>query len=450
MKTFHFISLGCPKNRVDSEVVVAGLLARGFKVVDEPGQAEVIIVNTCAFIRPAVDEAIDTLLAAAALKAEGTVRYVVALGCLPQRYGPPLVQEMEEIDLFVTAAAADRAAEEIASLAEQGNPDRFVQSESRFLHCCGIERALTTPPGTAYLKIAEGCPNRCSYCTIPDIRGPQQSRSVEDIVAELDLLAREGVVEVNLVAQDLTAFGRDLNPRTDLAALLRAVQAAKSGPEWVRLLYLNPGLMTDELLEVVTGSSRILPYLDIPLQHSEPRLIRAMNRRPPGEKTLAWLQEVRKKVPGAVLRTSLMVGFPGETEADFRAMLDFVAQARFDHLGAFAFCPEEGTRAVDMEDQVPEEEALVRLARLLELQQGISLKANRDRVGQEVEVLVEGLHPESDLLLVSRAWFQAPEVDGITIIRAGQGDPGKIQKAKIVEAEAYDLVAELDEGGPEK
>ena len=445
MTTFHFISLGCPKNRVDSEVVVAGLLARGFQVCQDPEQAEVIVVNTCSFIRPAVDEAIDTLLAAAALKDQGKTRYVAALGCLPQRYGPQLARELDEVDLFVTAAAADQAAQEIAALVEHGQVGRFVQSQARFLHRCGIDRALTTPPGTAYVKIAEGCPNRCAYCTIPDIRGPQQSRSVEDIVAELGLLAREGVVEANLVAQDLTAYGRDLKPKTDLVALLRAIQEADQGPQWVRLLYLNPGLMTGELLDLVAGSARILPYLDIPLQHSQPRLIRAMNRRPPGEDTLAWLESIRKMVPGVVLRTSLMVGYPGETEEDFKAMLDFMAQTRFDNLGAFAFCPEEGTKAADMDGQVPEEVALERLDRLLDLQQGISLAINQARVGQEVEVLVEGLHPESDLLLTSRAWFQAPEVDGTTIIRAGQGEPGRIQKARIVEAEVYDLVAELVE-----
>ena len=444
MPTFHFISLGCPKNRVDSEVVAADLLARGFVAQDEPQGADVIVVNTCAFIQPAVDEAIDTLLAAAELKKEGLVGRVVGLGCLPQRYGPELAQEMGEIDLFVTAKALDRAGQEIAALLGPEPSERFADSRERFLYGSATARALTTPAGSAYVKIAEGCPNRCAYCTIPDIRGPQRSRPVQDIAAEVAALYQNGIREVNLVAQDLTAYGRDLGPKTDLARLLQALDK-EEGPPWIRLLYLNPGVVTDRLLETIANSKRVLPYLDLPLQHSVPRLIRAMNRRPPGDDTLAWVSSVRAKLPGAVLRTSLMVGFPGETEADFEALLEFVEAARFDHLGAFVFCPEEGTKAAGMAGQVSEEEAKARLDALLELQGRISQGRNQARVGQEVEVLVEGLHPESDLLLASRAWFQAPEVDGTTIIRAGQGQPGQIQKALIVEAQTYDLVAELIE-----
>ncbi len=446
MSTFHFISLGCPKNRVDSEIVVADLLARGFRSLDEPEGADVIVVNTCAFIKPAVDEAIDTLLAAAELKREGSVKRVVGLGCLPQRYGLEVAEEMEEIDLFITAKALDQAADRIMALVGGDEAGRFTDSEAGFLYDCRTDRALTTPSGSAYVKIAEGCPNRCAYCTIPDIRGPQRSRGIEDIIAEIDSLYQGGVREVNLVAQDLTAYGRDLSNKPSLADLLRAVGADDEGPPWIRLLYLNPGLITDEILEIVADTDRILPYLDIPLQHSEPRLIRAMNRRPPGDDTLAWVGKIRAKLPGVVLRTSLMVGFPGETEAEFQALLKFIEKARFDHLGAFTFCPEQGTRAADMTGRVPEDTALARLDQVLQLQQEISLKKNQARVGREVEVLVEGLHPESDLLLSSRAWFQAPEVDGMTIIRFGQGKPGKIQRARIVEAQTYDLVAELVEG----
>lgn len=445
MPSFHFISLGCPKNRVDSEVVIAQLLARGFEALPEPQGADVIVVNTCAFIRPAVDEAIDTLLAAAELKSKGEAGRIVALGCLPQRYGPELAEELEEIDLFVTAGALDRAAREIQALLGPERPGRFADSRERFLYGSATDRALTTPAGSAYVKIAEGCPNRCSYCTIPDIRGPQRSRPMADIVSEVTALHRNGVEEISLVAQDLTAYGRDLGPGADLAGLLQALDLAKEGPSWIRLLYLNPGLVDDRLLETIAAGKRIQPYLDIPLQHSQPGLIRAMNRRPPGEDTLAWVEEIRTKVPGAALRTSLMVGFPGETEADFRALLDFVEKAGFDHLGAFVFCAEEGTRAAGMEGQVSEAEAGGRLDAVLELQQRISLEKNQARVGEETEVLVEGLHPESDLLLASRAWFQAPEVDGTTIIRDGQGIPGKIQKARIVEGQTYDLVAELVE-----
>jgi ribosomal protein S12 methylthiotransferase len=424
---------------------VAGLLEQGFKPLDDPEGADVVVVNTCAFIQPAVEEALDHLLAAATLKKEGRVGFVVALGCLPQRYGQDLAMNLNEVDLFVTARSGDKAAEKIKALVEGGPGERYVDSSPAFLYSAATPRALTTGPGTAYLKVAEGCPNACSYCTIPLIRGRQRSRPPEDILQELAGLGQEGVNEVILVAQDLTAYGRDLENGTGLTGLLAAIQEQAQGPEWVRLLYLNPGLVTAKLLEVIAREKRILPYLDLPLQHSAPGLIKAMNRRPPAEDTFAWIQWVRSLVPGAVLRTSLMVGFPGETESDFLSLLEFVEKARLDHVGGFAFCPEPETKAARMENQVPAEVARERLEKLLEVQKGISLELNQNRVGQEVEVLVEGPHPETELLLSARAWFQAPEIDGRVIIRSGQGLPGAIQRARIVEAHPYDLVAELED-----
>jgi len=443
LPTFHLISLGCAKNRVDSEVVLADLLARGFEPREDPDGADLIIVNTCAFIRPAVEEALDHLLQAAQLKRAGRAGRVVALGCLPQRYGRDLVRGLPEVDLFVDAAALDRAGQSIAALAQGSLRARRVSSRSRFLYSSATPRALTSTPGSAFVKIAEGCPNRCAYCTIPAIRGRQKSRSVGDIVKEVTNLHQHGVQEVNLVAQDLTAFGRDLRPRESLAGLLRALEAAAQGPAWIRLLYLNPARLDGELLELLASAGRVLPYLDLPLQHAVPRLIRKMGRRPPGPDLLAWIEGLRERLPGAVLRTSFIVGYPGETEADFEALLDFAARARFDHLGGFVFWPEEGTRAARLPGRVPEEIARARLDLLLKQQQRISLELNRARLGQRLEVLVEGVHPESDLLLAGRVWFQAPEVDGQVIIRAGQGHPGRLQPARVVAAQAYDLVVEL-------
>lgn len=446
MPSFHFISLGCPKNRVDSEVVVAGLVDRGFEPRDEPQGADVIVINTCAFIQPAVEEAIDHLLQAAELKKSGETGWVVGLGCLPQRYGAELGEELAEIDLFVCSSALGGAAQSIAELIGGRRPGSFLTSADRFLYSSDSPRALTTGGGSAYVKIAEGCPNKCSYCTIPSIKGRQKSRPLEDILREVESLGRSGVREINLVAQDLTAYGRDLADRPSLSQLLKGLDRLEEAPEWIRLLYLNPGLVDDELLRFIAGSKRILPYLDIPLQHSVPRMIRAMNRRPPGEDTLAWIGHIRELIPEVVLRTSLMVGFPGETEADFEAMLEFVERAGFDHLGAFSFCPEEGTPAAGLPDQIPEEVALARLDRLLAIQKKVSRAGNEARVGSLVEVLVEGRHPESELLLTARSWFQAPEVDGVTIINEGQGTVGSLQIARIVEAHDFDLVAGLVKG----
>ncbi|MBW1712089.1 MAG: radical SAM protein, partial [Deltaproteobacteria bacterium] len=288
MPTFHFISLGCPKNRVDSEVVLAGLLGRGFKSLDQAPGAEVVIVNTCSFIQPAVEEALDHLLAAAQLKKEGAVRFVVSLGCLPQRYGPDLAEGLSEVDLFVTAKAIDQAAEKIEALVLGQSEARFIDSPARFLYQAATPRTLTTSPGTAYVKIAEGCPNRCAFCTIPAIRGRQLSRTRADILAEIRELTARGVQEINLVAHDLTAFGQDLKPPDSLKELLWDIDAQNPGPAWVRLFYLNPGLVDRELLEIVAGARRVLPYLDLPLQHSVPRLLKRMNRRPLAKEPLAW------------------------------------------------------------------------------------------------------------------------------------------------------------------
>lgn len=448
MTDFHLLSLGCAKNRVDSEVVVADLLGRGFNPVDRPEEAEVIIINTCAFIRPAVDEAVDNLLAAVELKAEGRVKWVVGLGCLPQRYQRELVTAMPEVDLFIPISSLDQTGRAVTELISGRSKTDWVEPGDMFLLTADTPRALTTEPGAAYVKLAEGCPNRCAYCTIPDIRGRQVSRRPADILAELSRLARSGISEATLIAQDLTAYGDDLGrsgaeAKASLTGLLRAIDELDDCPAWIRLLYLNPGRVDDALLAAIAESSRVLPYLDLPLQHAQPRVIARMGRRPPGDDLLTWLDHIRAAVPEAVIRTTLMLGFPGETEADFEACLEFVARAEIDHLGAFAFCPEEGTRAAAMPDQVPAEIAQARQEAIMAAQLEVSRRLNQNRVGQRVDVLVTGPHPDSDLILAGRAWFQAPEVDGGVIITDGQGREGEIQPALITEAHDYDLVAEL-------
>lgn len=448
---FHLISLGCAKNRVDSEIVLADLMDKGHRPVDDPEAAELILVNTCAFIQPAVDEAIDTLLEAARFKEEGRARFLIGLGCLPQRYGQDLSAEMSEVDLFIPPASLASAGLMIQNLigtapgGDGGASDDLLFGGEPFLYRADTPRALSTSPGSAYVKIAEGCPNRCTYCTIPSIRGAQHSRTVDDVLTELAALAAEGVVEANLVAQDLTAFGSDLDLPGALIELIKGLDGLETAPRWVRLLYLNPALVDDDLLAAAAASERVIPYLDVPLQHAAPGMMKRMGRRPPGPDMVEWAHELRRKVPGVALRTTVMVGFPGETEEDFQMLMDFIRRARIDHLGAFAFCPEQGTPAARMGDIVNPETAAGRLDLVLEAQAGVSAAINRERVGQTVDVLVEGPHPESDLLLSGRARFQAPEVDGGVIITAGQGRPGRIQPGRIVEAHQYDLVVELDE-----
>lgn len=448
MTYFHLTTLGCAKNRTDTEVVLADLISRGFNPVEELAQAEIIIVNTCAFIQPAVEESVDHLLKAAELKKSGKARLVVGLGCLPERYGPDLPGEMAEVDLFVGASAVGQAGRRIQDLVAGRRQPQLIRSRPRFLYGAATPRTLTTPPGTAYVKIAEGCPNRCAFCTIPAIRGRQQSRSLDDIAAEVANLADKGISEINLAAQDLTAYGRDLDPPASLAGLLKILSELEPAPPWIRLLYLNPARVDQELLDIAAASENILPYLDLPLQHAVGRLIKKMGRRPPAKDLLGWLENIRTSLPGAILRTTFMVGYPTESEDEFEALLEFIGQARFDHLGAFTFWPEEGVRAAALPGQVPQRLAQERLERLMALQAEISLANNRAWEGQRVDVLVEGRHPESDLLLTGRAWFQAPEVDGSIIIRAGTGHPGRIQPARIVEAHTYDLVAELEEEPP--
>ncbi len=443
MPTFHLITLGCAKNRVDSEILLADLLARGLKPTDQAEGADLIVVNTCAFIQPAVQEAIDHLLSAAELKKKGAVRFVVGLGCLPARFGRSLAREMIEVDLFVASSALSAAGRKIEDLLAGRRLPRLVLARERFLNQADTPRILTTPPGSAYFKVAEGCPNRCSFCTIPAIRGRLRSRTIRDVLAEVTRLSLAGVREANLIAQDLTAYGQDLEPPVALKDLIKALEAAPQGPEWIRLLYLNPARIDEDFLDVVASARRVLPYLDVPLQHVSPRLIKKMSRRLPAQDLLSWVARIRERLPGVVLRTTFLLGFPSETEAEFEGLLDFAAQAELDHVGGFTYWAEEGTPAARLEGQVPLALAQERLARLMALQQRINLEKNKKRRGETIPVLVEGLHPESDLLLVGRAWFQAPEVDGQVIIRRGRGRPGCIQPASIVAAQPYDLIAEL-------
>ncbi len=436
-KRFHLIGLGCPKNQVDSEVIWAGLALAGFAAVDDPAEAEIIVINTCAFIQSAVEESLDTIVEMGRHRREGRCEKLVVAGCLPARFREELVDELSEVDLFVGPAEVGR----LGGLL--GRTERLVAEPGRaFLPDATTPRANSLSAGAAYLKVAEGCSRRCSFCIIPKLRGPQRSRPLDDLEAECENLVRLGVGEIVLVAQDLAAWGRDLpgKPgRPDLADLVDALSAVP-GLWWLRLMYLFPTTVPERLLAVVAERETVLPYLDVPLQHVDAGVLGRMKRGGDPGSARRLVEQIRAAVPGAVLRTSLMTGFPGETEAAFERLVEFVEEARFERLGVFAFSPEQGTEAASMPDAVPAEVAAARRERLMAVQQPIAEAYHRSLVGSSLEVLVEEV--TGDGTLVGRAWNQAPEVDGETFLD-GEATVGEVVRARLTDADAYDLQGEV-------
>lgn len=438
-KKVFFISLGCAKNQVDSEIMLHQLSGEGFSITPEPDEAEVVVVNTCSFIESAIQESIETILEAARLKKEGACRTLVVTGCFPQRYQKQLVKQMPEVDLFLGTESFSGLAGHLTGLLSGKKISKMILTPDPGLWREPYPRLLTTSPGTAYLKISEGCSNRCAYCTIPSIRGPLRSRKPEVLVREAQALAGQVVRELILIGQDTTSYGTDLSPRISLTGLIKRLLKIDSF-KWLRLLYLRPERITRDLLDLLGREEKICPYLDIPIQHVSDRILKAMNRSF-GQKDLRSLfQKIRKALPQAVLRTTLMVGFPGETEEDFQELLQFVSELEFDHLGVFRYSPEEGTPAATYPDQVPKEITHQRQDLLMERQEKISLRKNQTRTGSVEPVLVSGSSPESDLLIQGRTRFQAPEVDGVVYITDGEPRVGEIVKVKITEAQTYDLV----------
>lgn len=432
-------SLGCPKNQVDAEVM-AGLFARGgYQMVPGPEDAEIIVVNTCAFILSAKQEAIEEIFMMAEWKERGACRQLVVTGCLPQRYGRVLEKEMPEVDLFLGTGEFPLI---VDLLSEPGrNARRSFVGKPRFLMDAGYKRSLPPSSPSAYLKVAEGCSNSCSYCVIPRIRGKFRSRPMEDVLKEAEALALAGVKEVVLVAQDTTAYGRDLAGRPLLAELLREL-AAVPGFRWLRFLYAYPSSVTDELLEVVAGEEKVCKYIDIPVQHIDDGILRAMKRKGGSAEIRGAVDRIRRMVPEAVLRTSVIVGFPGETAAKFDRLLGFVEEARFENLGAFTYSREEGTEAAGLASQVSELVKEKRRDLLMERQAAISFEVNRKRIGRVEEVLLEGESGDPAFPLLGRTRAQAPEVDGVTCVRTKKGKIGDVVPCRVVDADTYDLYAE--------
>jgi ribosomal protein S12 methylthiotransferase len=439
-------TLGCPKNRVDSEVMLGTLAEAGYRLVQDPAKAEVIVVNTCGFIESAKEESVDAIVELAAWKQAGRAKKLVVAGCLVQRHARELAKELPEVDHFIGTGAY----QDVARIVSDAQAKRLVVPDPDFVHSATSPRVNSLPSHTAYLKIAEGCDNACAFCIIPKLRGPQRSRPVEDVVLEAEALARQGTLELSLVAQDLTAYGHDLPGRPRLHDLLRALVKVE-GVRWLRLHYAYPRDVPDALVDVIAGEPKIVKYLDMPLQHSSDRLLRSMKRGRDSVFLRALLARLRARVPGLALRTSLIVGLPGESEADFEDLLAFVEEQRFERLGVFEFSPEDGTPAAEMGHQVPDAVKRARYERVMEIQQAISRAHQQAMIGRRVEVLVEGRAEETEHLLAGRHAQQAPEIDGITYLNDGVAYPGEIVTVEVTDASEYDLVGRVvarDEGRP--
>lgn len=442
-KTVHLLSLGCAKNRVDSEVMLGHLVEHGYRPVPNAADADVIIVNTCGFIKDAKQESVDSILEMATHRREGRAERLVVTGCLSQLFAPELAKEIPEIDHFLGAGNFER----IVAVLKQApaNPKRrhTVKAfpDPDFTLTNASPRVLSLPY-SAYVKIAEGCSNQCTFCIVPKVRGPQHSRTLADVVAEAEKLLESGVVELNLIAQDLCAFGKDRAPKESLSQLLRALDRLETSGAtrfWVRCLYLYPRGLTRGVTEALAEGRHIVPYLDIPLQHVADGILRRMKRGKGGKATWELVRRLRRDIPGVTLRTTFITGFPGETEGDFSELCDLVREIEFEHLGVFAFSPEEGTPAAALSSQVAPELALERRHRLLELQRGISRRQQERLVGKRLRVLVEGVSDETDLLWQGRHAGQAPEVDGVTYITDGKPRQGELVEVLITQADDYDV-----------
>jgi len=438
----HFISLGCPKNRIDTETMLAGLQG-DYVISPEAQDADVVVVNTCAFVESAQQESINTILEVADLKETGSLKKLIVSGCLSQRFSKELAAELPEVDHFV--GTSDLGA--VREILDAQRPARrlYVSDPDRAGFDWEQPRVNTMAGHSAYLKIAEGCSNACAFCIIPKLRGPQRSRTIESVVKEATELAAQGVVELNLIAQDLTAYGYDLAPRSSLTRLLEALEEVE-GIRWIRLFYAYPRSFPSGLTELMARSKKVVPYIDMPLQHISDHVLSLMRRGTRAEVIRRRLNDLREQVPGIAIRTTFIVGYPGEREEDHQQLLSFVREARFERLGAFMFSREEGTESYELPDQVPEEVKQRRYDELMFAQREVARELNERLVGREVEVLIERVSDESELVVVGRTAQQAPDIDGVTFVGLREDlAAGMIVRGVVTQVTDYDLAVELIE-----
>lgn len=440
-KQVHIISLGCSRNLVDSENM-AGLLqnSQDYKLSEDPNDSEIIIVNTCGFIDQAKQESIDTILEAAEHKKRGKCQKLIVTGCLSERYPTQLHEEIPEIDLITGTAAFSHIIQEIERL--DNNDESIISKDQDRLKDYDLPRVNSQGKHSAYLKLAEGCAKRCSFCIIPKLRGPLRSRSIESLIRETQNLAQMGVREVNLIAQDLTDYGRDRKDGATLNQLLLDLEKIED-IKWLRLFYAYPDQLDESTIDIIRDSQKICHYLDAPIQHISDKILTRMNRHTDAKQVMQMLDMLKNKIPDIVIRTSLMVGFPGETEEDFNALANFVSQGYIDQLGVFSYSHEEGTPSFRLPDNVPSEVKEERKEEIYKIQARVLENKLKDWVGRELEVLIEGTHEETDLLLAGRHYGQAPDIDNKTYINKGWAEKGQFAKVRIEEVLGTDLLGEI-------
>jgi ribosomal protein S12 methylthiotransferase len=444
----YFVSLGCPKNQVDTELMLGQVQAAGHSLVQAPGDADVIVVNTCAFIDAAKEESVDTILEMAEYKKDRK-RKLVVTGCLAQRYAGELTNDIPEIDHILGSADFQSIAKVLGPLRGRKKlPVVQVSDTPEYIYDHDAPRVRIGANHSAYVKVAEGCDRPCSFCIIPKLRGPQRSRAVADIVAEVEQLGREGVQEINLIAQDLTRYGWDTGSdaatRATLAQLLRALGKSDTGVAWIRLHYTFPSAFDDELIDTIASEPKVVKYIDVPLQHISDPMLKRMRRGHSSRVTRELVTKLRARIDNVVLRTTFIVGHPGETDAEFDELCEFVAESKFDRAGAFTYSIEPGTVSAMLPNRVDPQVMAARQQKLMEIQRQISRARHDAMVGKQIDVLVEGLSAESDYLLEGRWFGQAPGIDGVTYLADGEAKPGTIVKARVTQGADYDLAASLE------
>lgn len=447
-KKVHFISLGCPKNLVDSEIMAGTLMKEGYEVVSDESEAETVIVNTCGFIEDSKKESIQRILEMSDLKKEGKLKKLVVAGCLTQRYKNDLVEGLPEADLFVGSGEFQNIAKILKS-SDEGSEKKTYFNLPTYLQEQSTPRVNSQPRHRAYLKISEGCLKRCAFCAIPLIRGNLQSRKIESVVAEAKLLVAGGVQELIIISHDFTDYGWDLRRANPQAVetpveLLKAL-ADVEGLKWIRLLYLYPDGITPEMIQLFKSEPKLIPYFDMPLQHVNDEMLKKMNRKMTRAEIEQVLEMIRRELPQAVIRTQFIVGFPGETEESFEEILEFMVKHEFDRVGCFQYSPEEGTPGGKMADQVDEETKARRWNAVMSVAQKISIEKHRNLRGQVLDVVVEGYSEETDLLLQGRFWGQAPDIDGVVLINEGQAQVGDFVRVRITDSMEYDLLGGIEE-----
>lgn len=445
-KKVHFISLGCPKNLVDSEIMAGTLMKDGYNVVGDADTADTVIVNTCGFIEDSKKESIQRILEMGELKQEGKIKKLVVAGCLTQRYKDDLVEGLPEADLFVGSGEFQNISK-ILKKNEEGDTQRTFFNLPTYLQQEETPRVNSQPGHRAYLKISEGCMKRCAFCAIPLIRGNLQSRSIDAIVAEAQQLVAGGVKELIIISHDFTDYGWDLRRKDPTrkespVELLKALDKVE-GLKWIRLMYLYPDGITPEMVQVIRNSDKIVKYFDMPLQHINDDVLKSMNRKMTRDEIETALMNIREHIPEAVIRTQFIVGFPGETEQQFEELLNFISDQKFDRVGCFKYSPEENTPGGKMANQISDEVKQFRHDAVMEVQQNISREKHEAFVGQTIEVLIEGFSEETDLLLQGRFWGQAPDIDGVVLVNDGEAQVGDMVKVHITESMEYDLIGAI-------